>query len=170
MFKASQRKNLGVRILLGVIVATPGVGMLLYLVPGQGTTDIATADVVAEVGGQAITMTDVRQQLSLIAQNTTIPAALQPLYTQQVLNQLIFQKELAVAAREFGVQVSDRERADRIRQLIPTAFVGGTFVGNEQYAAQVLERSNMGVPEFEDVVGQGLIEEKFRELVTDGIR
>jgi len=29
--------------------------------------------------------------------------------------------------------------------------------------------SGMGVPEFEDLVGQGLLEEKFRELVTDGM-
>ena len=68
-----------------------------------------------------------------------------------------------------GITVSDQERADRIRQLLPTAFVGGTFVGNDQYAAQVQERANMSVPEFEDLVGQSLIEEKFRDLVTDGI-
>jgi peptidyl-prolyl cis-trans isomerase D len=47
--------------------------------------------------------------------------------------------------------------------------VGGTFVGNDQYAAQVEAASGMGVPEFEDLVGQGLLEEKFRELVTDGM-
>ena len=62
-----------------------------------------------------------------------------------------------------------QERADRIRQLIPTAFVGGAFVGNDQYAAQVQATSGMDVPEFEDLVGQGLLEEKFRQLVTDGI-
>ena len=88
---------------------------------------------------------------------------------QQVLNQLVFEKELVVEAQPLGITVTDQERADRIRQLLPTAFVGGTFVGNDQYAAQVQERANMGVPEFEDLVGQSLIEEKFRRLVTDGI-
>ena len=41
-------------------------------------------------------------------------------------------------------------------------------MGNDQYAAQVEATTGMAVPEFEDVVGQGLLEEKFRELVTDG--
>jgi peptidyl-prolyl cis-trans isomerase D len=169
VFKSLQKKNLGVRIMLGVIVGMLGIGMLLYLLPGEGTADISSADVVAQVGDQSITTTDIREQLNRMSQNNTIPAALQPLYAQQVLSQLVFQKELQVEAQEMGIKVSDQERADRIRQLIPTAFVGGTFVGNDQYAAQVQERAQMGVPEFEDLVGQSLIEEKFRDLVTDGI-
>jgi peptidyl-prolyl cis-trans isomerase D len=169
VWKTLQKKNMGVRIMLGVIVGMLGVGMLLYLVPGQGTDTVASADVVAQVGDESVTTTDIRQQLNRISQNSTIPAALQPLYAQQVLNQLVFEKELIVEAQAMGIKVTDQERADRIRQLIPTAFIGGTFVGNDQYAAQVQQRANMDVPEFEDLVGQSLIEEKFRDLVTDGI-
>ena len=169
MFKSLHKKNLGVRIMLGVIVGLLGVGMLLYLIPGQGTDSVSAADVVATVGNQSITVTDIRAQLGRIERTGAIPAALEPLYAQQVLNELVFQKELAIEAKQLGITVTDQERADRIRQLVPTAFVGGTFVGNDQYAAQVEAASGMGVPEFEDLVGQGLLEEKFRELVTDGM-
>jgi len=155
--------------MLGVIVGLLGVGMLLYLIPGQGTDSVSAADVVATVGNQSITVTDIRAQLGRIERTGAIPAALEPLYAQQVLNELVFQKELAIEAKQLGITVTDQERADRIRQLVPTAFVGGTFVGNDQYAAQVEAASGMGVPEFEDLVGQGLLEEKFRELVTDGM-
>ena len=169
MFKSLHKKNLGVRIMLGVIVGLLGVGMLLYLIPGQGTDSVSAADVVATVDNQSITVTDIRSQLGRIERTGAIPAALEPLYAQQVLNELVFQKELAIEAKQLGITVTDQERADRIRQLVPTAFVGGTFVGNDQYAAQVEAASGMGVPEFEDLVGQGLLEEKFRELVTDGM-
>jgi len=169
VFKSLHKKNLGVRIMLGVIVGLLGVGMLLYLIPGQGTDSVSAADVVATVGNQSITVTDIRAQLGRIERTGAIPAALEPLYAQQVLNELVFQKELAIEAKQLGITVTDQERADRIRQLVPTAFVGGTFVGNDQYAAQVEAASGMGVPEFEDLVGQGLLEEKFRELVTDGM-
>jgi peptidyl-prolyl cis-trans isomerase D len=155
--------------MLGVIVGLLGVGMLLYLIPGQGTDSVAAADVVATVDNQSITVTDIRARLGRIERTGAIPAALEPLYAQQVLNELVFQKELALEARQLGITVTDRERADRIRQLVPTAFAGGTFVGNDQYAAQVEASSGMGIAEFEDVVGQGLLEEKFRELVTDGM-
>jgi len=155
--------------MLGVIVGLLGVGMLLYLVPGQGTDSVVAADVVVAVGAQPITITDVRAQLSRIERTGAIPPELEPLYAQQVVNELIFQKELALEAGQLGITVTDQERAERIRQMIPTAFVGGNFVGNDQYAAQVEASSGMGVAEFEDLVGQGLLEEKFRELVTDGM-
>ena len=96
---------------------------------------------------QSISVTDVRAQLARIERTGAIPAALEPLYAQQVLNEFVFQKELAIEAKQLGITVTDQERADRIRQLIPTAFVGGTFVGNDQYAAQVEAASGMGVPE-----------------------
>jgi peptidyl-prolyl cis-trans isomerase D len=169
VFESLHKKKLGVRIMLGVVVALLGVGMLLYLVPGQGTDSVSAADVVATVDNQSITITDIRAQLGRIQRTGAIPQALEPLYAQQVLKELMFQKELAAEAKQLGITVSDQERADRIRQLVPTAFVGGTFVGNDQYAAQVEASSGMGVAEFEDLVGQGLLEEKFRELVTDGM-
>ena len=155
--------------MLGVVVGLLGVGMLLYLVPGQGTDSVSAADVVATVAGQSVTVTDIRAQLARIERTGAIPAALEPLYAQQVLNELVFQKELALEAKQLGITVTDQERADRIRQIMPTAFVGGTFVGGDQYAALVQATSGMGVPEFEDLIGQGLLEEKFRELVTDGM-
>jgi peptidyl-prolyl cis-trans isomerase D len=169
VWKSLRNKNLGVRIMLGVIVGLLGVGMLLYLVPGQGTDSVSAADVVVAVGDQPITVTDVRAQLARIERTGSIPPALEPLYAQQVVNELIFQKELALEAGQLGITVTDQERAERIRQLIPTAFVGGNFVGNDQYAAQVEASSGMGVAEFEDLIGQGLLEEKFRGLVTDGM-
>jgi peptidyl-prolyl cis-trans isomerase D len=169
VFKSLHKKNLGVRIMLGVVVGLLGVGMLLYLIPGQGTESVAAADVVATVADQAITITDIRAQLARIQRTGAIPAALEPLYAQQVLNELVFQKELALEATQLGITVTDQERAERIRQIMPTAFVGGTFVGNDQYAALVEATSGMGVAEFEDLIGQGLLEEKFRELVTDGM-
>ena len=169
MFNSLHKKNLGVRIMLGVIVGLLGAGMLLYLIPGQGTETVAAADVVATVDNQSITVTDIRAQLARIERTGSIPAALEPLYAQQVLNELVFQKELDLEAQQLGITVTDRERVDRIRQLIPTAFAGGTFVGNDQYAALVEAASGMAVGEFEDLVGKGLLEEKFRELVTDGM-
>jgi peptidyl-prolyl cis-trans isomerase D len=162
------KNKLGVRILLGIVVGMLGVGMLLYLVP-QGDSTATVAEVVAEVGGQQITKTDVRQQLARIERSGAIPTALQGLYTQQVLNQLVFQKELVFEASRLGISVTDQERADRIRALVPTAFLGDTFVGMQLYAQQVLERTGMDVPEFEQLISQSLIEEKFQQLVTDGI-
>ena len=141
MFDAKRKNQLGVRIMLGFIVGILGAGMLVYLIPGQGTASTPTADVVATVGNDQVTVNDVRTQLTRIQTTGAIPPALQSLYAQQVLNQLVFAKELEIEAQRLGIQVTDQERADRIRELVPTAFVGDTFVGLDQYAAQIQQRA-----------------------------
>src|ERR1700732_3148452 len=72
-------------------------------------------------------------------------------------------------ANRLGIHVSDQERADRIRQYLPTAYNGDTSVGIDRYAAEVQARFQMTVPVFEELIRQGLLQEKFRKLVTDGI-
>jgi peptidyl-prolyl cis-trans isomerase D len=167
---ASDSKT-GKRILLGVVVAILGGGMLLYLIPqGPGTGgDTSASDTVASVGDQNVTMAEVRQQLAQIEQRNSVPPSLEGLYAQQILKQLMFQKELEYEGHRLGITVSDQERADRIKQFLPTAFNGDSFVGMDSYTKEVAQRFNLTVPVFEEYIRQGLLEEKFRRLVTDGI-
>lgn len=161
----------GKRILLGLVMAVIAGGMLLYLIPqGPGTGgDVASSDSVAKVGDQNVTVADVRQQLAQIEQRNQVPKQLEALYAQQILKQLIFEKELEYEAKRLGITVSDQERADRIRQFLPTAFNGDGFVGIDRYTQEVSTRFQLSVPVFEELIRQGLLEEKFRKLVTDGI-
>jgi peptidyl-prolyl cis-trans isomerase D len=161
----------GKRILLGLVMAVIAGGMLLYLIPqGPGTGgDVASSDAVAKVGDQNVTVADVRQQLAQIEQRNQVPKQLEALYAQQILKQLIFEKELEFEAKRLGITVSDQERADRIRQFLPTAFNGDSFVGIDRYTQEVSTRFQLSVPVFEELIRQGLLEEKFRKLVTDGI-
>ncbi len=88
---------------------------------------------------------------------------------RQIFNQLVFQKEIEYEAKRLGITVTDQERADRIRQYVPAAFTGGTFVGMDRYSAEVQRRFQLTVQVFEELIRQGLLEEKFRKRVTDGI-
>ncbi len=168
MWDALREKKIGVRILLGIVVGILGVGMLLYLVP-QGTDDINSADTVAQVGDQTISVVDVQNQLSKTTHGTQIPPALLPIYTQQALDQLVDQKMLAVEAQRLGLRVTDAEQADLLKKLVPTAFTGDTFIGMDRYSAEVQSRFQMGVPEFETEVKDAILQQKFQQLVTDGI-
>jgi peptidyl-prolyl cis-trans isomerase D len=166
---AKDKSKLGYRILLGAVVLVLGGSMLLYLVPQSPTTGEVPTDTVAKVGDTSITVQEVRQQLDQIVQRNQVPKPLEGLYAQQILQQLVFQREIEYEAGRLGINVSDQERADRIRQFLPTAFNGATFVGMDQYTAQVQQRFQLTVPVFEELIRQGLLEEKFRKLVTDGI-
>jgi peptidyl-prolyl cis-trans isomerase D len=167
---SNDRQQLFSRILLGAVVLVLAGGMLLYLVPSMpGTGDAAAGDTVATVGDQNVSMAEVRQQLQEIQQRNQVPKQLESLYARQILNQLIFQKEIEYEAKRLGIHVSDQERADRIRQFLPTAYNGDTFVGIDRYTSEVQARFQMTVPVFEELIRQGLLQEKFRKLVTDGI-
>src|ERR1700738_5114774 len=165
----SDNRKLGYRIFLGIVVLVLGGSMLLYLVPQTPGTGEAATDTVAKVGDQSVTLGEVRQQLAQIEQRNQVPKPLESLYARQILNQLVFQKEIEYEAKRLGIAVSDQERADRIKQYVPTAFNGGTFVGMALYAGEVQARFQLSVPVFEELIRQGLLEEKFRKRVTDGI-
>jgi peptidyl-prolyl cis-trans isomerase D len=146
-----------------------GGSMLLYLVPQTPGTGEAATDTVAKVGDQTVTLGEVHQQLAQIEQRNQVPKPLESLYARQILNQLVFQKEIEYEAKRLGITVSDQERADRIKLYVPGAFVNGNFVGMERYSAEVQARFQLTVPVFEELIRQGLLEEKFRKRVTDGI-
>jgi peptidyl-prolyl cis-trans isomerase D len=169
MAGASDNRKLGYRIFLGVVVLVLGGSMLLYLVPQTPGTGEAATDTVAKVGDQAVTLGEVRQQLAQIEQRNQVPKPLESLYARQILNQLVFEKEIEYEAKRLGITVSDQERADRIKQYVPGAFVNGSFVGMDRYSAEVQARFQLTVPVFEELIRQGLLEEKFRKRVTDGI-
>src|ERR1700693_2234955 len=169
MAGAKDKSKLGYRILLGAVVLVLGGSMLLYLVPQSPVSGEISTDTVATIGDESVSVQDVRQQLNQIEQRNPNMKALEPLYAQQILKQLVFEKEIEYEAKRLGIAVSDQERADRIRQFVPTAFNGGTFVGMDRYSAEVQARFQLTVPAFEELIRQGLLEEKFRKLVTDGI-
>jgi peptidyl-prolyl cis-trans isomerase D len=170
MAVAKDSRKTSMRILLGVVVLLLGGSMLLYLVPQTpGTGEASSTDIVAKVGDETVSAAEVRQQLSEIEQRNQVPKQLESLYARQILNQLIFQKEMEYEAKRLGIRVSGQEQADRIRQFLPTAYNGDTFVGRDRYAAEVQNRFQMSVPVFEELIRQGLLQDKFKKLVTDGV-
>ena len=169
MAGAKDHSTLMKRILFGVAGVVLGGSMLLYLVPQGPATGEVSTDTVAKVGDESVTVNDIRQQLNQIERNNQVPRQLESFYAQQILQNLVFQRELEYEAKRLGITVSDQERADRIRLYLPMAFNGGSFIGMDQYAALVQQRFQLTVPAFEELIRQGLLEEKFRKLVTDGI-
>ena len=169
MAGAKDKSTLMKRIMFGAAGVVLGGSMLLYLVPQGPATGEVSTDTVAKVGDESVTVNDIRQQLNQIERNNQVPKQLESFYAQQILQNLVFQRELEYEAKRLGITVSDQERADRIRLYLPMAFSGGSFIGMDQYTALVQQRFQLTVPAFEELIRQGLLEEKFRKLVTDGI-
>src|SRR6202162_3778937 len=132
MARDSDNRKLGYRIFLGVIVRVRGRSILLSLVPQPPGTGEAATDTVAKVGDQAVTLGEVHQQLAQIEQRNQVPKPLESLYARQILNQLVFEKEIEYEAKRLSITDSTQERADRIKLYVPGAFVNGNFVGMDR--------------------------------------
>ena len=137
---------------------------------GSFGTITESGDALAHVGSAEITQNDVQTLLARISRNQPIPPMMRDLYARNVLDQLVLEKSLELEASRLGIRVTPEEQANRIKLILPTVFNGDTWVGKDRYASEVENRTGMGVQEFEDYVRQALLEEKFRELVTDNVQ
>jgi peptidyl-prolyl cis-trans isomerase D len=151
------------------VVLSVGGMMVITLVPGPVGSFEQRPDALAEIGDYELTVTQVRQQMARIERRQSIPRPLQAFYARQIVEQLIFERALELEAQRLGIRVTDEERVERIKRLLPVAFAGDTFIGMDRYAAEVQQRFDLTVAEFEEIIRKSLLEEKFRRLVTDGV-
>ncbi len=171
MLDVIQQRKTGVKILMGVILVMISFAMVITLVPGlvPGSTTATSPDAVARVGDEQITRTDVENMLNRELRGQPLSPMLKGLYAQQVVDQLVYEKALELEAQRLGLKVTPEEQTERIKKYIPTAFNGDTWVGKERYTQEVESRTGMTVTDFEDFVRQQLLEEKFRNILTDGV-
>ena len=164
-----ENKQVLTRIFIGIFVGLIAVSMLLYLVPQGPGAGATTTDTVATVGGRGITVQDIQQRMQQMSQGRQIPKIMESFYARQILDGLVFEKEIEYEADRLKITVTNDELATVIKQILPTAFNGDSPVGMDQYAAQVQQRFQVPVPEFETEIRRELLMQKFQKLVTDGI-
>ena len=164
------QKNRWIKISMTVLLLVICGSMLLYLIPGlnNGSASATNPDAVANVGGEDISVTDVQRQLEQMTRGGSVPDMLKGLYAHQVLDQMIFQHALDLEAQRLGITVTDEEETQKIKQILPDAWSGGVWQ-KDRYATEVQTRTGMSVVEFEKVLRDGMLGDKVRQLVTDGI-
>jgi len=172
MLDVIQKRQTGVKILMGVILSLICLAMVITLVPGLMTgssVGSSSPDTIARVGSEEISRQDVSETLNRELRGQQLPPTFRSLYAKQVLDQLILIKALELESQQIGLKVTPQEETERIKKYLPTAFNGDTWVGKERYTAEVLSRTGMTVTDFENFVHEQILEEKFRSLLTDGI-
>jgi len=79
------------KLILGGFMLFAGVAMVIYLIPGFMTTDASTATgVLAQVGDQQVTLSEVQQDANLAARQQFprgVPEMIMPLFLQRAVEQ-----------------------------------------------------------------------------------
>jgi len=168
MFDLFRSRDKAVRILLGGILVLVSFSMLTYLIPSYNMGGANTADsVIAQVGKETITQLDVQRMVQSTMRGRQMPPEVLPNYVPQMINQMIDDRALAYEAERLGFQVTAADMSDAIRQMAPSLFPDGKFVGKEQYAG-LLAQQNMSIGDFEADLRRQLLITRLRNVAVEG--
>jgi peptidyl-prolyl cis-trans isomerase D len=163
------------KVILGGLMMFAGVAMVIYLIPGFMTTDASTATgVLAQVGDQQVTLSEVQQDANLAARQQFprgVPEMIMPLFLQRAVEQQIARKSMLAEASRLGLKVNDEELADELRHgpFAAEIFPKGQRISMEEYEAFVQTNFQMGVQQFEGLIADDLVIRKLRALVEGGV-
>src|SRR5438067_2529277 len=146
MFDLFRRRDRNVRIMLTVLLGIIAIMMVVTLIPAMPNIGSGTGNeqVVAEVDGDKITAVEVQRLIQLQLSSRQMPAEVLPQYVPTMIDEMITQRALVYEARRLGIQVSNADVADTIRQMVPNLYPDGKFVGTQVYA-QMLAQRNMTI-------------------------
>lgn len=168
MFRFFRRKDRAVRIFLGGLLVVVCLTMIGYLIPGFTNLRSSDETVLAKVGSDRITSTEVARELQALTRNSRVPANMIPLYAPTLLDQLITEHAQMIEARRLGLSVGPKEVAAMLRSN-PGLYPNGQFIGYDNYRQMIEQRFGISVPEFEQKFERSLLTEKLRRLITAGV-
>ena len=168
MFDLFRSREKSVRIVLGGVLLLVALSMLTYLVPSYNTGPVSSENVVAEVGGDEITVADVRKLITDTMKDRQLPPEILPNYIPRMVSQMVTDRALEYQARQLGFQVTDQDLATTIRQMLPAdLFPNGKFAGKEAYA-MVLAQRNLTIEQFETDVRRQILVHRLIDVAIEG--
>src|SRR5580704_1501340 len=170
MFNLFRSRDKAVRILLGGILGVVAISMVMYLVPGAGTTTGSTTDdnVLAEIGGQKLTVQDAQTNFDRIATNNQIPPELRSAYFPQYLQAKLQNMAEAYEAQRTGLTVSEDEILAYLASSNPEAFQNGQLISKDQYL-QFLAAQGLTLQDALDQAKEQILATKLQNIVYTSI-
>ena len=156
------------RYMMGGLLMLVAVMMVVTLIPGFNAPSRSEGQVLAEVGGQEVSIFEAQRAVQAQMQNRNITPQLAAIFVPQIVKQMVTEYAMAYEAQRMGFQVTDADMASAIRSTLPLLWTGGNFLGQEAYAS-VLREQNMTIPQFETTLRRQLMIEKLQMLIALGV-
>jgi peptidyl-prolyl cis-trans isomerase D len=163
MFDLFRSREKNTRIVLGVLLGLVALSMMAYLVPGGmgGAGGSTGENVVASVGGDKITTTDVQRSIQTITRGQTLPKGLLAMYLPNIVNELVESKAMAYEAKRLGLTVSDQELADNLQSEFAPQM-GGKF--DMEIYKNFLAQQGLTPAQFEEQQRESMLAQRLEAL------
>lgn len=155
-------------------------GMVMFYAPTRGipgtSSNVSEDELIAKVGDKEITALEYTKSLDLLMRayqgflskddSGMTYASLKTMgLDKTALNNLIKRKIIAMEVERLGLETTDRELQNHIREQFT---VDGKWVGFDKYK-KFVERSGQSLEEYEQSLRESLAEEKLRSFVTGSV-
>lgn len=168
MFDLFRSRTKSVRYLLGGLLGLVALSLVITLIPGfSGASSRADDDVLARVGDNTIYVRQVHQAISMQMREGKLTRDTARYYVPQMINQMIAEFATMYEAKRLGLQATDAEVVNTIRQMMPMLFQDGKFAGSDVYR-RFLESNGMTVAEFEENVRKQVVLKKLQSVAFEG--
>lgn len=155
------------KYVMGGILVLVSLSMLLYLVPNYNTGSGVSDVIVAKIGSTEITEAEARRSIQTQTRGQKIPTEIVPNYVPQMIETMVNDRAMEYEAHKLGMEVSDQDVADYLRQNFPGLFQDGKFVGTDAYAG-MLAQQGITIDEFEADLKRTMLIGKLREVAIEG--
>lgn len=167
MFDLFRSRDKAKRYVLGSLLGLVAVSMVITLVPGFGTPSTGSEQVLAEIGGQPLTMREVQTTMQSVMRNRQIPQEMVQHYVPTLIDQMIAERATAYQAERMGFRVSDEDVALAIRSMLTGLFPNNEF--NRDIYARYLGQMGLTIDQFERNVRTNLLMMKMESITLEGV-
>jgi len=142
--------------------------MLTYLTQTGFTTTTDGDNILAQVGGQQITVVEAQNAINRLIQSQRLPAESADVYLGQLLDEMVQQRAAVDEFSRMGMRVTDEEILGVIMSIFPQYFENGKLT-NRQALEQQLSTQGMGLQEFVDAMRENLLLRKVQSVASSNI-
>lgn len=167
MFDLFRSREKMVRLFLGALLVVVSLSMLTYLVPSYNSGSSSSDMIVADIGKDTLTVPEVQQVIQNTMRGRQLPPEILPNYVPSMIEDMITDRAMAYEAAQLGLQVSDADLSDAIRQIVPNLFPDGKFVGRDMYAS-LLAQQNLTIAQFETDLKRQILITRLRNIAVEG--
>ena len=154
------------RYLLGGLLLIVAASMITYLIPSSGLTNdtAAPASVVAEVGGENITVDDAKAAVDRLLASNQIPKEAIEVYVPQIVDQMVQDRAANYTFEKMGLTVSDEEVLIGFNTLYPQLFKDGKLISTENLAQILDSQQRVSLAEGVDSMRRSLLLKKVQNM------
>jgi len=170
MFNLFRSRAKAVRYLLGGLLTLVALSMVTYLIPGYGSSTRSSNEdsVLADIGGDKLTVQEVQQVIDRITRSGQMPREMLEVYLPQMVDEEVRRRATIYEAERLGLTVSDDEVLTGLMSEFPQFFQNGTLVSKEQFEL-TLAQQGMTTQQVIDEMRRQLLLRKLQNVALQGL-